>query len=336
MSAASNRSTDAFRNLPPTTLSIVAICVSIYVVQGTLGWDLHLFTMCPRAILFTHEYYRIFTSVFFHANFMHIGMNMLSAAAISSALEKKLGTLKLLYSIWLAILFTSAIYIVVAYSAYSIFGYNTWMYQHSLGYSGILFHLSVLESRLNPGPRNVFGLFSVPSFAYPWVLLILLQLIMPNLSFLGHLAGIVNGTLEYYGVLHVFFVGDSFFVSLESLPFMTKLVSLDSFVAVTQGSGRRLRAESTPSRSVLVRSMRNTLCSTLELTKDAIGAMLLRMNCRNCRISQMNLRFWKRRPGNVVECGVIRPPEFYDGSLDETNDTNDSEQEHEPLSSQMV
>jgi hypothetical protein len=272
---------------------------------------------------------------------MHIGMNMLSTAAISSALEKKLGTFRLLFSIWWAILLTSAIYILIAYAVYAVFGYDSWMYQHAVGYSGIIFHLSVLESRLHPGPRSVFGVFSVPASVYPWVLLLVLQLIMPNLSFLGHLAGILTGTLEFYGLFDVLFVGDSFLVHLESLCMMRKLVALDTFVGTTQGNGLlRLRSESSPSASFLFHSIRKAFYIVSKFAKDILETILVCICGRNRRIPDnlMSFRFWKRRrTGNDIECGVIRPPEFYDGTtLDESDNIFDDEEEREPLASRIV
>jgi len=337
----SNRSADALRKIPPTTLGVIGLCVSIHVCQTVLGWNLDLFTMCPRLVLFTHEYYRVFTSVFFHANLMHIGMNMLSTSAISSALEKKLGTTTLLFSIWWSIFLTAAIYMTIAYGAFVIFRYDAWMYQHCVGFSGIIFHLSVLESHLHPGPRSVFGCFSVPSSVYPWVLLLVLQLIMPNLSFLGHLAGILTGTLEYYGVLDVLFVTDHFLIQIESLPVMRKLTSLDSFVATNPGNRQRLRAESSSSSSSsLGRSIHQGFGIVWKFVRDVIETILVCLFGRNCRISTMNLRFWERFGRNNVELvGVIRPPEFYEGAFaenDRTLDEDEQEQERESLASALV
>lgn len=317
----SSTNSNALRNIPPTTLGTIGICALIFVVRSIFGWDLQLFTMCPRLVLFTHEYYRVFTSAFFHANLMHIGMNMLSTAAISGSLEKKVGTLRLLLGIWWAILVTSGIYMLIAYLAYAVFGYDAWMYQHALGYSGIIFYLSVLESRLHSGPRSLFGMVSVPSSVYPWVLLVALQVIMPNLSFLGHLAGILNGTLEYYGALDFLYVGDSFLIHLESLGSMRKLVELDGFVATTT-QGQRIRADAP---LVLPQPIRRILL----LVKDKLASV-----CGRTRF----LRVW--RSGNGVEFGVIRPPEFYNGrfSLSSANEDtmSDDDEEREPLASQMV
>lgn len=273
---------------------------------------------------------------------MHIGMNMLSTSAISSALEKKFGTLRLLFSIWWSILVTSAIYMLIALAAFAIFGYDAWMYQHAVGFSGIIFHLSVLESHLHPGPRSVFGFFSVPAYVYPWVLLLLLQLIVPNLSFLGHLAGIIAGTLEYYGVLDALFVTDYFLVEMESWPILLRtLTSLDSFVATTPG--QRLRAESSSSS---FQSMHKVLKVAFKFFRDIVETIMVCICGRNYRIGiiNINMRFWerfsistRRTTRNDVENGVIRPPEFYEGGFYDNNDgAVDHEEEKEPLASQIV
>lgn len=44
-------------------------------------------------------------------------------------------------------------------------------------------------------------MFQVPTKLYPWVLLIVLQFMMPNISFLGHLSGILTGGLYAAGWL---------------------------------------------------------------------------------------------------------------------------------------
>ncbi|GFR39584.1 hypothetical protein Agub_g44, partial [Astrephomene gubernaculifera] len=49
--------------------------------------------------------------------------------------------------------------------------------------------------------RSVFGLFSVPAAAYPWVLLAAMQLLVPQASFAGHLAGLLAGQLWVWGYL---------------------------------------------------------------------------------------------------------------------------------------
>ena len=100
---------------------------------------------------------------------MHIAMNMLSTVALSGQLERELGTLRHVHSVAWAILCSNSIYMIVAYLLSILFMYDHLMYQHSVGFSGILFHMLVLECQAG-GSRNIFGVVSVPAWVYPWVL----------------------------------------------------------------------------------------------------------------------------------------------------------------------
>jgi hypothetical protein len=94
------------------------------------------------------------------------------------------------------------LYVALAYAAGGVTGDGGWAAQSAVGFSGVLFALAVDESALTPAPtRSVFGLLSVPTRLYPWVLMLVLQLLLPNISFLGHLAGILAGSLHAAGGL---------------------------------------------------------------------------------------------------------------------------------------
>ena len=163
---------------------------------------------------------------------MHIGMNMMSTAAISAMLEKRLGTLKQTFTMAWAMLLTSTIYTMVALFLHLVLRKDGLMYQHSVGFSGVIFHLSVMECNLLPNQlRSVFGFLSVPAYLYPWALLMVLQVIMPNLSLVGHLAGIMSGTLQSYGILDFLFVSDAYLQEMERWNSLRLLTSQPSFVA---------------------------------------------------------------------------------------------------------
>lgn len=302
-------------SIPPATLGVMVVCSVLFGLQNALAWDLQLVTMCPRLVLYTHEYYRVLTSALFHANLMHIGMNMLSTSAISSMLEKKLGTLRLFVSMWWAMLLTSTIYISIAYFAHLGFGYDAWMYQHAVGFSGIIFHLSVLESNLQPGPRSVFGFFSVPSSLYPWVLLVVLQMIMPNLSFLGHLAGILTGTLQHYGLLDGLLLGETFLMELEMKEVFRPLVSLRGFVATQQssggGAGQSLGHPPSNNSSSICQALRTVWGLVFKFLRDLSETFVVCIFGRGHRLN-MNVRFWPRSSpaSDRFERGVIRPPDY--------------------------
>ena len=111
------------------------------------------------------------------------------------------------------------------------FGFDGLMYQHAVGFSGVLFHLSVLECNMGQNrSRDLFGIVTVPSYLYPWVLLFALQFFMPGLSFMGHLAGIVTGTLQYHGVLDGILVEESYLKEMDSWSSLRWMSSMSSFV----------------------------------------------------------------------------------------------------------
>lgn len=197
---------DFYKNLPAATLCTVSLCSGMFLLQILLDLNLFHYTMNPWRILHLSEYHRIVSSVVFHGSLCHVACNILSMATIGSQLEKRVGTIYLGMTILWATLLTSCVQLVAALVMDWVFGYNRLMHQDVIGFSGILFHLCVLESRLcyyGPVVMHLpFGNCTVPSHVRPWAKLIVAQLFVPNVSFTGHLAGIVTGTLQLYGFLN--------------------------------------------------------------------------------------------------------------------------------------
>jgi hypothetical protein len=72
----------------------------------------------------------------------------------------------------------------------------------SVGFSGVIFALIVAETHVNNiQHRSFYGLFSVPAAYFPWLLLVLWQFIIPQVSFFGHLSGILAGIMYSKGWL---------------------------------------------------------------------------------------------------------------------------------------
>jgi membrane associated rhomboid family serine protease len=157
---------------PPATVGMIGLCCILYlIVQMVLDVPMFRLTFCPRLILYHGEIYRIVTSVLFHHDIFHIGMNMMSTYAIGTLLERRIGTLRMICTVVLSTGTTAVLSIGAAIVLRTLFRYDTWMNQHSIGFSGVLFHWSVLECNIGPhGNRNLFGIVEVPSFIYPWVL----------------------------------------------------------------------------------------------------------------------------------------------------------------------
>ena len=71
-----------------------------------------------------------------------------------------------------------------------------------MGFSGVLFALKVLVNHFHADSHsattNTFG-FDIPRKAAIWTELIIIQLLVPKASFLGHLAGILAGLVYLHG-----------------------------------------------------------------------------------------------------------------------------------------
>lgn len=238
-----SRLAETLANIPLATLSIMIVCCCVYMYQFVIDPPLHHYTMCPRLVIYMSEYYRFITSSLFHGSIMHIGMNMMSTMAIGSSLEKRIGTLAMATTILWGIQLTSSIYTFISWFLYITIGYEHLMLQHSVGFSGVIFQLAVLEANLSPDrTRSVFGFINVSSKMYPWALLVILQFIMPQISFLGHLSGILIGTMQFHGSLNIFFPSDEFLKVCEQKTALASIVRQPSFVSMSEagtGLGRR-------------------------------------------------------------------------------------------------
>jgi len=246
--------------------------------------------MCPLLVLHLHEYYRILSSCIFHGSLMHIGMNMMSSYHLSLQLEKKFGTIPHLVTTLGAILTSSIVYLGVSWLASTVFGYDDLMYQHSVGFSGVLFHFLVLECNLvSHTSRSLFGVIQIPSYLYPWVLLVALQFFLPNLSLLGHLSGIITGTLQCYGLLDVMTVGSD----LDHCSACRWMVSIPGFVSASTNNHNSSFQEP----SALGRSLRGGTQIISKFIRHLAETIWVVIFGRGNRMNS-NVRFWSNPRSN--------------------------------------
>lgn len=144
-------------------------------------------------------------------------MNMLSFVGIGAWLEIKMGTLYFFLTILFSTVLTNGLYIGICFFLAAITHRDQWLFYSSIGFSGVIFTLAVLESHSSPpnATRSIMGMCQVPSRAYPWVLLIIIQLMLPHISFVGHLSGLLVGILQSYGCIAFLFPSAALLNKLE-------------------------------------------------------------------------------------------------------------------------
>eukprot|EP00026_Physarum_polycephalum_P012451 Phypoly_transcript_12760.p1 GENE.Phypoly_transcript_12760~~Phypoly_transcript_12760.p1 ORF type:complete len:217 (+),score=11.92 Phypoly_transcript_12760:425-1075(+) len=167
---------------------------------------------------------------------------MMSFYPMGSALERTTGTLPFFYSIFLFDTTGSMIHFLLAYVLFNTDIYPGFYFSCSAGLSGAIFTILTIECHNNDGMRNFFG-FSFPSRLYPWISLFIIQLLFGNVSFLGHLSGILVGYLYVYNLLDAL-IPINALNKLEGARWMGRIVCMDGYI--TNPNFRSLPVTNTP------------------------------------------------------------------------------------------
>lgn len=85
----------------PAVFTLVLINALVFVVQIYRGGNnpliLHrMGALEPLGVLTQHEYWRLFTALFLHAGFLHLGFNLFALYIIGPPLERSIGTIRFL------------------------------------------------------------------------------------------------------------------------------------------------------------------------------------------------------------------------------------------------
>ncbi|VDK52718.1 unnamed protein product [Anisakis simplex] len=195
--------------IPPVTLVAILFQMAVFLgfVPPIGPWKTREMCLLPSRIINRHEWIRMLASVVMHGDDMHLYYNMVSLLWKGRRLEKRLGSWR-----FLLILLTFAISTSIGIVALSVLATDVLhlhdlglMHQCAVGFSGVLFALKVLHTTYFPyEDAMLLGWMPIPSRYACWAELILIQLLAPEASFVGHLAGILVGLLYTYGPLKYF------------------------------------------------------------------------------------------------------------------------------------
>jgi rhomboid domain-containing protein 1 len=138
---------------------------------------------------------RLWLSAFYHIDETHLIYNMVSLMWKGVQLEGTLGSQK--FATTVAVLLGLSHGLVLASSSLlaCLTESPTSFYSEcSVGFSSVLFALKVVLNYNSPSHTNVYGIL-VPSRYAAWVELLVVQMFVPETSFLGHLCGILAGVI---------------------------------------------------------------------------------------------------------------------------------------------
>eukprot|EP00754_Rhynchopus_humris_P004744 Rhum_TRINITY_DN12389_c0_g1::Rhum_TRINITY_DN12389_c0_g1_i1::g.51476::m.51476/K09651/RHBDD1; rhomboid domain-containing protein 1 len=190
-------------NIPSFTLGLLAVNVGGYL--GFVPGLANVWRMClsVQYVVGYGEWYRLLGSAFCHADDFHLSWNMSSLMWKGYHLERAMGLARFASMVLIFLFLTPAIHLALAYFLFAsgLMGGEA-LTTCSVGFSGILFALKVLATLDSSAIHDVmYGLFKVEGRFVVWAELLIIHLIHPGTSFLGHLSGILAGLLYARGYL---------------------------------------------------------------------------------------------------------------------------------------
>ncbi len=240
--------------LPAITKAVIILNVVIHIAIFLTTFNIGNVSISGQQVLLQGEYYRIVTSAFTHVSVLHIAMNMSSMLQLGSSLEMQFGSIPFLFLTMWAVLIIGLFYVGISFLLWKITNHFSFMQTSGVGYSGVLFMYAILEAfHTRVENQSFFGMCTVPARMYPFILMLVIQFVMPGISFLGHLSGVLVGLLTVYGISEKIFLPSlEFCQKLETYSCLSCLVNRTDYV----------RCDGL-SNSFTARNEGNSVCSSL-------------------------------------------------------------------------
>ncbi|XP_050220060.1 rhomboid-like protein 14, mitochondrial [Mercurialis annua] len=183
---------------PPITAGLLAANTLIYLRPAFLHPLLpSIRDVCfnPYLILKYGDLKRFFLSPFYHIGESHLVFNMMSLLWKGIQLETSMGSTEFAVMVASLLAMSQGITLLIAKSLLLFFDYGRPFYsEYAVGFSGVLFAMKVVLNSQSDNYTYVHGLM-VPARHAAWAELVLVQMFVPGVSFLGHLGGILAGIL---------------------------------------------------------------------------------------------------------------------------------------------
>ncbi|CAA7388223.1 unnamed protein product [Spirodela intermedia] len=149
----------------------------------------------PYLVVKNGDLKRFFLSPLYHMGESHLVYNMMSLLWKGVQLETSVGSLEFAAMVATLLTMSQGITLLLAKTLLLFFDHETaYYYEHAVGFSGVLFALKVVLNSQFSGDlfTYVHGIV-VPARYAAWAELVLIQLFVPGVSFLGHLGGVLAG-----------------------------------------------------------------------------------------------------------------------------------------------
>lgn len=189
----------------PATLGVMALNIVTHLrPRGIrIPWpSLKQACISVQGVWFNREWKRLILSPFVHAGDYHLFYNMASFMWKAVTLERYFGTFYFTYMVAVFSVATGVLYLAIHYLVAEFLDQWSSIQSCAVGFSGVIFALKVVTTHLQPnGMTMIMGIVPVPTRLACWAELVVISVIFPNVSFVGHLSGILVGLAFVSGPL---------------------------------------------------------------------------------------------------------------------------------------
>ena len=154
-----------------------------------------------KAIVSDGEIDRIIFAQMSHESFLHLALNMSSLISLRD-LESSLGCAAYLRLVLVLMFLSAALMLALSLALYKRTAQLVHLTSSSIGYSCVLFAMTSFQASSRASAAvSIFGI-RMPALFAPFASLVMVSVLVPSSSFLGHLSGIVSGFVAAALSLH--------------------------------------------------------------------------------------------------------------------------------------
>jgi len=181
------------------TNCLIGLYVVVFLASQVYGpqMAIYQFALNTPAVIVLHQYWRIFTSAFMHADIFHLLMNSYFIFVIGNGVEAMLGKVRYVVLVMFTI-FTSSVVIM-------LWDWHTGTSTFTLGASGFGFGLLGLLAGFGiMYPNRYYGKYLRDLFMNIGMYALLFMILGVNVSWAGHIGGLLGGLIMAL-IMNVFF-----------------------------------------------------------------------------------------------------------------------------------
>ena len=182
------RSVKEFIQFYPVVSALVIIYLALWFVidfmQLPIGQDIYFWGIAVNGLIHDGEYWRLFTAMFLHGDFMHAIFNSFSLVLFGPALEQMLGRVK----------FTAAFLIAGFIGNFATYALDPINYQYAhLGASGAIYGLFGIYIFMVLFRKNLIDPQSMQIIVVIFIIGLVMTFLRPGINAKAHVFGFIGG-----------------------------------------------------------------------------------------------------------------------------------------------